>query len=101
MDASNYVRFIAALLFVLGLVAFASWFAKRSGIGGRVNAAKRADRGLQLIEAMTVDAKHRAILIRRDDTEHLVLLGPATDLVIETGIKAPRADSSKAEEGKR
>ena len=50
---------------------------------------------------MTVDAKHRAILIRRDDTEHLVLLGPATDLVIETGIKAPRADASNAEEDKR
>ncbi len=101
MDASNYVRFIAALLFVLGLIAFATWLAKRFGMGGQVNAVKRADRRLQLIEAMTVDAKHRAILIRRDDTEHLVLLGPATDLVIETGIKAPRADASNAEEDKR
>lgn len=34
MDASNYVRFVAALLFVLALIAFAIWLAKRFGMGG-------------------------------------------------------------------
>lgn len=91
MDASNYVRFVAALLFVLALIAFATWLAKRFGMGGRVNAVKRGERRLHIIEALTVDAKHRAVLIRRDNTEHLVLLGPTTDLVIETGIDAPPA----------
>lgn len=91
MDVSNYVRFVAALLFVLALIAFATWLAKRFGLGGRVNAVKRGERRLQIIEAMTVDAKHRAILIRRDDVEHLVLLGPTADVVVETGISAPPA----------
>lgn len=86
MDASNYVRFVAALLFVLALIAFATWLAKRFGMGGRVNAVRRADRRLEIVEALTVDAKHRAVLMRRDDVEHLVLLGPTTDIVIETGI---------------
>ena len=34
MDASNYVRFVATLLFVLALIAFATWLAKRFGMGG-------------------------------------------------------------------
>lgn len=97
MDASNYVRFVAALLFVLALIAFATWLAKRFGMGGRVNAVRRADRRLEIVEALTVDAKHRAVLMRRDDIEHLVLLGPATDIVIETGIQAsPKAKPSGA-----
>ncbi|CAN0439937.1 unnamed protein product, partial [Discosporangium mesarthrocarpum] len=89
MDASNYVRFVAALLFVLALIAFATWLAKRFGMGGRVNAVRRGERRLELVEALTVDAKHRAVLLRRDDMEHLLLLGPANDVVVETGIQAP------------
>lgn len=89
MDASNYVRFVAALLFVLALIAFATWLAKRFGLGGGINAAKRGARRLQITEALTVDAKHRAVLIRRDNVEHLVLIGPTGDVVVETGIDAP------------
>lgn len=89
MDASNYVRFIAALLFVLALIAFATWLAKRFGLGGGINTVRRGARRLKVVEALTVDAKHRAVLIRRDNTEHLVMLGPTTDVVIETGIDAP------------
>lgn len=98
MDASNYVRFVAALLFVLALIAFATWLAKRFGLGGGINAVKRGTRRLQITEALTVDAKHRAVLIRRDTVEHLVLIGPTGDVVIETGIDAPPvADSTAAD----
>ena len=34
MDAGNYVRFVAALIFVLGLIALATWLARRFGVGG-------------------------------------------------------------------
>jgi flagellar protein FliO/FliZ len=101
MDASNYVRFVAALLFVLALIGFATWLAKRFGMGGRVNAVKRGERRLQIVEAMTVDAKHRAVLIRRDNTEHLVLLGPASDVVIETAIEPPPARTPELAENHR
>tara|TARA_R110002110_G_scaffold85359_3_gene222022 strand:- start:8648 stop:8974 length:327 start_codon:yes stop_codon:yes gene_type:complete len=99
MDASNYIRFVAALLFVLALIAFATWLAKRFGMGGRVNAVKRGERRLQVVEALTVDAKHRAVLLRRDDIEHLVLLGPAADVVIETGINPPSATPVSGTDG--
>ena len=44
-----------------------------------------------MIESAPLDGKRRLVLIRRDDTEHLVLIGAETALVIESGIAAPRA----------
>ncbi len=94
LDAGNYVRFIAALLFVLALIAFATWLARRFGVGGQTAAIRRSDRRLKVVEAVTVDAKHRAVLISRDGVEHLVLLGATGAVAIETGIDAPAAAAS-------
>lgn len=91
MDAGNYVRFVAALLFVLALIALATWLARRFGVGGQANTIRRSERRLKVIEAITVDSKHRAVLISRDDTEHLILLGANCDVVVETGIEPPPA----------
>ena len=38
---------------------------------------------------MPVDAKRRLVLLRRDSTDHLVLLGSGPDLLLEGGIPAP------------
>lgn len=89
MDAGNYVRFVAALLFVLALIALATWLARRFGVGGQANTLRRNERRLKVVEAMNVDSKHRAVLISRDGTEHLILLGANCDVVIETGITPP------------
>jgi len=91
MDAGNYVRFVAALIFVLGLIALATWLARRFGLGGAVKGVRRSDRRLKIIESITVDSKHRAVLIGRDDTEHLILVGATGEVVIETGITPPPA----------
>jgi hypothetical protein len=36
-----------------------------------------------------VDAKRRLVLIRRDNKEHLVILGADRELLIESGTTAP------------
>lgn len=90
----QYVRFILALLFVLGLIGLLAYLLRRFGIGGvRVSPAFRgkarnAENRLAVVEVATVDMRHRLVLLRRDDTEHLVLLGNAGDLLIETGIQS-------------
>lgn len=89
MDITDYLRFIAALLFVLALIGLATWLARRFGFGGRVTPLRRSDKRVQIVEIATIDSKHRAVLIRRDSTEHLVLLGANDTSVIETGISAP------------
>jgi hypothetical protein len=47
---------------------------------------------LAVMDATPVDSQRRLVLIRRDDTEHLLLIGGPTDLVVERDIRlvAPR-----------
>src|ERR1700742_582252 len=45
---------------------------------------------LSVMEQASVDGKRKLVLIRRDDVEHLIMTGGPVDLVIETGIPAPR-----------
>jgi flagellar protein FliO/FliZ len=89
MSLDLYSRFLLALIFVIALIAGLAWLARRFGVAGRIGAA-RAGRRLAVIESAALDGKRRLVLIRRDDTEHLVLVGAETALVIESGIRAPR-----------
>ncbi len=86
MEFDTYLRFIAALVFVLALIGALTWAVKRFGLFGRVAATPRAGRRLEVVESATIDARRRLVLIRRDRTEHLLLLGPTSDLVVERGI---------------
>jgi len=86
MDASTYLRFLVALLFVLALIVALAWAARRFGLGGRIapNASKR--RRLSIVEVLPLDGRHRLVLLRRDRVEHLVVLGPSQPLLIEGGV---------------
>ncbi|MBL6954483.1 MAG: flagellar biosynthetic protein FliO [Alphaproteobacteria bacterium] len=86
MEWANYVRFVLALLVVLGLIGGFAWLARRWGMGG-VQTGKRGPSGrLEVVEVLSVDPRRRLVLIRRDDREHLILLGADGERVIETGI---------------
>ena len=43
-------------------------------------------RRLMVVDAAVIDTKRRVVLIRRDNVEHLVLIGGPTDVVIESRI---------------
>ncbi|WP_374377189.1 flagellar biosynthetic protein FliO [Dongia sp.] len=84
MEFDTYLRFILALLLVLGLIAILAWVLRRFGFGGMVRANSR--RRLQVLETTPIGPRHRLVLVRRDAVEHLVLLGPQGDVVVERGI---------------
>ena len=84
MDLVSGLRFVLALLVVLGLIAALAWVLRRYG-AGRVTMGSGKGR-LGVVEATHIDAKRRLVLIRRDGTEHLLLLGPTSETVVETGI---------------
>ena len=89
MDVSNYLRFLFALIFVLALIALLSWLIKRFGFGGRYMPVRGQARRMRVMETVTVDAKRRVVLLRCDEREHLLLIGGASDVVIEAGRPAP------------
>ncbi len=90
MDFNIYLRFMFALILVLGLIAGLTWAARRFGFGGQLtpNAGKKPR--LSVVEVRTLDSRRKLVLLRRDGCEHLVLLGPNQDLHLEGGISAPR-----------
>jgi flagellar protein FliO/FliZ len=53
---------------------------------------RKPERRLDIVEQANVDGRRRLVLIRRDDVEHLVMIGGPVDVVIETGISARRGD---------
>ncbi len=86
MEWTNYLRFILALLIVLGLIGGFAWLARRSGMGGiQTGKRGRSDR-LEVVEAVSIDPRRRLVIVRRDDREHLLLLGPESETVVEAGI---------------
>jgi flagellar protein FliO/FliZ len=86
MDLIDIARYLGALALVLALVGFAALAARRFGFSGFV--VTSASRRLQVVETLMIDARSRAVLIRRDDKEHLVVIGPEGARVIEAGIAA-------------
>lgn len=86
MELSAYFRFVAALLFVLGIIGVFALLARRFVPGARNINRRGSKRRLSVVEVIPVDTKRRMVLIKRDDTEHLVMLGPNGDTVVERNI---------------
>jgi flagellar biogenesis protein FliO len=79
-------RFFIAFLVVLALIGVTAWLVRRFG-ASRLSAASRGRQPrLAVIDAASVDGRRRLVLIRRDNTEHLLMIGGPTDVVIEPNI---------------
>jgi hypothetical protein len=81
-------RAVVALVLVLALIALTVWLMRRFG-DGRIS-TQAGGRGRQqrlaVLDSATVDARRRLVLIRRDNVEHLILIGGPTDVVVEPNI---------------
>ncbi|MFG1239718.1 flagellar biosynthetic protein FliO [Xanthobacter autotrophicus DSM 597] len=83
---------IAALL---GLTVLVMRRLAARGTGG--DRRGRPGPRLSVLDSISVDQRRRLVLIRRDEVEHLLLIGGNSDLVIEQNIGA--ADAVEAAEG--
>lgn len=92
MDLVDFGRYFAALLLVLGLLGFAALGARRFGLPGLAKPMNA--RRLKIVESLMLTPRQRLAIIRRDDVEHLVMIGPDGASVIESGIVPPREESS-------
>ena len=88
MDGVAFLRFLAAFLFVLALIGGCVWAIRRFGLVAHIGGKAKPGQRLQLVDVLPIDARRRAVLIRRDDVEHLVILGEKEVTLIEGGIKA-------------
>ena len=79
-------RFFIAFLVVLALIGLTAWLVRRFGANRLGNASRGRQPRLAVIDAATVDGRRRLVLIRRDNVEHLLMIGGPTDLVVEPNI---------------
>ncbi|MHC4054069.1 flagellar biosynthetic protein FliO [Bradyrhizobium sp. 25ACV] len=81
------ITFIVAFIVVLALIGVAAWLVRRFA-GSRVGANTQRGRmpRLAVIDAAAVDGRRRLVLVRRDNVEHLLMIGGPTDIVVEPNI---------------
>jgi flagellar protein FliO/FliZ len=81
------VQFFFAFLAVLVLIIAAAWLVRRFA-GNRLGTNTNRGRmpRLAVIDAAAVDGRRRLVLVRRDNVEHLLMIGGPTDIVVEANI---------------
>jgi len=94
-------RFFVAFLVVLALIGLTAWLVRRFGANRLGSAARGRQPRLAVIDAATVDGRRRLVLIRRDNTEHLLMIGGPTDVVVETNIVRSAAAATATRETAR
>jgi hypothetical protein len=80
------VRFFLAFIIVLGLIGATAWAVRRFGAGRLGTATRGRQPRLAVIDYASVDGRRRLILVRRDNVEHLLMIGGPTDVVVEPNI---------------
>jgi flagellar protein FliO/FliZ len=94
VEITGAVRFIIAFVVVLALIAVTAWLVRRFGSGALSAAGGRGRQPrLAVIDAASVDARRKLILVRRDNVEHLLMIGGPSDVVIEPNIVRASAAS--------
>src|SRR2546421_114032 len=89
-------RFFIAFLIVLALIVLTFWAIRRfGGIGLGAGATRGRQPRLGVIDAAVVDGRRRLVLIRRDNVEHLLMIGGLSDIVVEQNIVRPAAAESQ------
>lgn len=91
IDIPQPLKWALALIFVLILVALLALLLRRIS-GGRMqikgqgsNRARQPRLGI--IDIYDLDRQRQLVLLRRDNVEHLVMIGGASDVVVETNIQ--------------
>jgi len=86
-EGQSGLKIVLFVIVVLGLLALAFWLLRRFGSGRLGGGATRGRHPrLAVIDQATVDSRRRLVLIRRDNVEHLLIIGGPSDVVVEQNI---------------
>jgi flagellar biogenesis protein FliO len=80
LGISDYLFYLFALLFVLGLMGLAAWAMKKFNFVQNIKSTDAGMDHLSIDEIRPVDTQRRLILCRDGVDEHVILTGPHNDL---------------------
>ncbi|WP_244301572.1 flagellar biosynthetic protein FliO, partial [Stappia sp. P2PMeth1] len=79
------IGFFLAVAIVLALISVFVWVLRRIA-GSRSLGSRSRQPRIAVMDAASLDARRRLVLIRRDNVEHLLLVGGPSDVVVEQNI---------------
>lgn len=85
-DPLQFLRFVSALLFVMALMAGLAYVLRK--FNDRQGLSETKKKRLKIVEIQAIDARRKLVLFRRDNVEHLVILGVNSETLIESGIES-------------
>lgn len=83
MDLMEWLRALLALAATLALIGLAALGARRLGMLQATPNAKQ--RRLKVVERLALDPRRSVVILRVDDTEHVVLLSAFGDQALSKG----------------
>lgn len=93
MDTPSLLRFFLAFAMVLALMGGLAFILKL--ISHNKLLPKNSNRRLSVVEVLGLDSKRRAMILRCDEEEHLVILGQSGETVIQNKLKTPKKSKQK------
>lgn len=88
-SAANIITSLIVLIIVIAAIVVTITILRKLNSGTFVVGGNARTPRLSVRDAAAVDRTRRLVLVRRDNVEHLILIGGPTDVVIETNITSP------------
>src|SRR4051794_16686672 len=96
MEFSLPMKFFIAFAIVLILIGTAAYLLRRFGTGTlAVSSQRNRQPRLAVVDNTPIDARRKLVIVRRDNVEHLLLIGGPTDVLVESNIVRAGAQSSR------
>jgi flagellar protein FliO/FliZ len=79
VELLDWARSLFALIATLALIVGVAYGARKLGM---LQANAGGPKRLRVTESLMLDPRRRMVIVRCDDKEHLILLGPGGDIVV-------------------
>lgn len=96
-DYSNFFELVIGLIAVISLMYGLLFLLKKFNLV-EGQAGVKIDRRLNIAESLMLDNRRRAVILRCDDEEHLVILSQSGETVVKAGMPVLEKEDISAQE---
>lgn len=84
METPEIIRFVGSFLIVLALMGGLALVLRKLGAMQGVPSKIGGNKRMKVIESLSLDYRRRLFLVQCDDRQHVIMLGPNGETMIDT-----------------